>query len=283
MSTGTNAPSVTELNKWFDDILRFPKQVKLLDLEQLDFLKEHLRQKNLYHRDFLVKGLSKERKLEIEQTKNKVYREEIEEIKQEKLSGYEQDVLMFEKLMSKDIDWWLDEYVDKLDVLLAIEIVCHDDFNDICDFCLTDEEELMVLELINDRLYTLEFNNNNHQEKDCLTYFKNNLAVFVYGSIRFLADDLGLRLNTYKTSKQAGDIIGKIIYEKIPYSTNWSLSNIQRYSSSLYNAIIKGKKVINWSNIQGKDDFNKRFEKVIALTEEEISEIERCITNYKEI
>jgi hypothetical protein len=283
MSTGTNAPSVAELNKWFDDILRFPKQVELLDLEQLDFLKEHLRQKNIFHRDFLVKGLSKERKLEIEQIKNKVYREEIKEIKQEKQSGYEKDVLMFEKLMSKDIDWWLDEYVDKLDVLLAIEIVCHDDFNILCEFCLTDEEVLMVLELINDRLYSLEVNNNIHPKKDCSTYFKNNLSVFIYASIRFLSDELDLRLSTYKTSKEAGEVIGRIIYDSISYSSNWSLRNIQRYSSSLYNAIIKGKRVINWSNIQGKDDFNRRFEKVIALTKEEISEIERCITNYKEI
>jgi hypothetical protein len=50
----------------------------------------------------------------------------------------------------------------KLDIVLAEEIVCHINLT-ICDLCETDEEELIVIELINDRIYDFNEENNSFQ------------------------------------------------------------------------------------------------------------------------
>ena len=117
--------------------------------------------------------------------------------------------------------------------------------------------------------------------EDCTSVFRNKLPLFMYGVMRYLYNELGFNYGGYSSSKQAGDIIGRIIYDKFPYVSKWELTTVAKNAELIYGAVIMNRKVYNWDNINGAKEFNRRLKSIMQLSESSKLEIEKCIKTYK--
>lgn len=285
MSKGIDSPTVETLNRWFEACLYFEEQVEKLDLEQLDYLERYLLQVNRKERERLIESLELKDLENLKIIKDEIFKENIEdyefqiidalEVSAEAVNELNTQLIELKKYDSLSISDWLDEYNFNLDILLVDEIIGDEKFREICDLFNIDEDVITVLESVNMMIEELT------PKEDCSSVFRNKLPLYLYGVMRYLCKELGFNYGTYNSSIQAGDVIGKIIYDRFPYVTKWELETVVRNSKLIYSTIIMNKKLYDWNNIRGTTEFNRRFKSVIQLSESTKLEIEKCINTYK--
>ncbi len=284
MSKGIDSPTIEVLNRWFEAILYFEEQVEKLNLEQLDYLERYLLQVNRKKRANLIESIDIKDLDKLKKVKDVVFKENIKECESQIIDALEvsaevvnelnTQLIKLKRYDSFNISDWLDEYDFNLDILLVDDIIGDKQFREICDLFNLDEDVITVLESVNMMIEELT------PKEDYTSVFRNKLPLFMYGVMRYLHKELDFNYGDYASSQQAGETIGKIIYDKFPYVSKWELSTVVRNSTLIYRTIIMNKKVYDWDSIRGTTEFNKRFKSVMQLSESSKLEIEKCIKTY---
>lgn len=301
----TNLPSEEEFEEWRRHIDRDGFQVDKLSEEELSQLIVHIvRENSLLRIDFFEKltepFFAKYEKYLKDNTSliDKSIKESLMEHAHSEIFLNEINIFMMDFRLHSDATIYhaIREFTYELTNSNIIHEICEKfKEDDICEFYSHDKHS--IIELITLKMQLEQFSHiMEHQDffdvetcdipddenHDRFELLSENSSLLIYSIMRYLSVYLDLKLGSYNNAKEAGETIGNIIFKRIPIAKKNGKVKIARQVMEIYGVVCRNNNTPLWENLSGKTEFNRRHQKLISLSKDEIDELKNSIMQYKE-